>query len=94
VLPAVSGHRSDERYGHVQVQRATWVFVRYRDNSTVERVLAPGQRFVLQGMPIYIAAGAASGAEVVLDGEAIDVDRFDVDGQLRIGSAFLSAALH
>lgn len=92
--PVIAGSDvSEERYGYVRVQRGTWVFVRYRDNSTVERGLGPGQRLVLQGMPIYIAAGAASGAEVVLDGESVDVERFDVDGQLRIGSAFLSAAL-
>ena len=78
--------------GYVRVPRATWVFVRYQDNSVVERVISPGDTFVLRDTPIYLAVGAAAGAEVVIDGERIDTNRFDVNGQLRIGSAFLSAS--
>jgi transcriptional regulator with XRE-family HTH domain len=78
--------------GYVRVPRTTWVFVRYQDNSVVERVISPGDTFALRETPVYLAAGVASGADVVIDGERIDTDRFDVNGQLRIGSAFLSAA--
>lgn len=78
--------------GHIRVPRATWVFVRYHDNSVVERVIGSGETFVLRATPIYVAIGAASGAEVVLEGQRIDTSRFNVNGQLRIGSAFLSAA--
>ena len=84
---------ADEGYGHISVARTTWVFVRYQDNSTVERVLSPGDRFVLRGAPIYLAAGEAPGAEVVIVGRPVDPARFNVNGELRIGSAFLMAAV-
>ncbi len=82
----------DGEFGYVRVPETTWVFVRYADNSTVERVISPADRFVLRAQPVYLAVGRAPGAEVVLVGEPIDTGRFVVDGQLRIGSAFLSAA--
>jgi hypothetical protein len=82
-----------EEYGHISVARTTWVFVRYQDNSTVERVLSPGDRLVLRSVPVYLAAGEAPGAEIVIVGHPIDATQFNVNGQLRIGSAFLSAAL-
>jgi hypothetical protein len=91
-----SGGRGDEApegFGHIRVATTTWVFVRYQDNSTVERILSPGHRFVLSGVPVYLAAGEAPGAEIVIGGESVDPERFTVNGQLRIGSAFLSAAL-
>ncbi len=78
--------------GHIRVPHSTWVFVRYVDNSVVERVIGPADTFVLRDVPVYVAVGAASGAEVVLEGHRIDTTRFNVNGQLRIGSAFLSAA--
>ncbi len=93
---AESAFRDDARgdgFGHIRVARTTWVFVRYQDNSTVERILSPGSRFVLRGVPIYLAAGDAPGAEIVIAGQSIDPEQFNVNGELRIGSAFLSAAL-
>lgn len=96
--PAPSGSTARDgvtggNFGHISVARTTWVFVRYQDNSTVERVLSPGSKLVLSGIPIYLAAGEAPGAEIVIVGQPIDPQQFNVNGQLRIGSAFLSAAL-
>jgi hypothetical protein len=91
--PALRAASSGEGFGHVRVARTTWVFVRYQDNSTVERILSPGQRFVLSGVPVYLAAGDAPGAEIVIAGQTVDPERFNVNGELRIGSAFLSASL-
>jgi hypothetical protein len=91
--PEFRAEATGEGFGHIRVARTTWVFVRYQDNSTVERIVSPGQRFVLSGVPVYLAAGDAPGAEIVIAGQAVDPERFNVNGQLRIGSAFLSAAL-
>lgn len=77
---------SGETVGHVQVGHATWVFVRYQDNTTVERILSAGQRLALSDRPVYVAVGAAEGAEVVIGDTPVDPSDFVVDGQLRIGS--------
>jgi len=80
---------AEESVGHVRVGHATWVFVRYEDNSIVETVLAAGQQMALDDRPIYVAVGAADGAEVVIGDTPIDPTGLVVDGELRIGSARL-----
>lgn len=76
--------------GQVTVARRTWVFVRYGDNTTVTRGLAPGEAFVLQDMPTYLAVGAAEDTSVIIGGHAIDNAQYTVNGQLRVRSSQLA----
>lgn len=76
--------------GRVRVGTTTWVFVRYRDNSTVERIVAPGQEFVLADYPIYVAVGAVDGTEVSVGGTVLDTSQFVTNDQVRIGAASLA----
>jgi hypothetical protein len=76
--------------GQVTVARRTWVFVRYGDNTTVTRGLAPGEAFVLQDVPTYLAVGAAEDTSVVIGGHAIDNSLYTVNGQLRVRSSQLA----
>lgn len=81
------------RFGSVAVSGATWVFVRYADNTTDERHLGPRETFVLRAQPVYIAVGLADGTAISVNGQPIDSKPFVVNGQIRIGRAFLGTLL-
>jgi hypothetical protein len=78
--------------GRVSVGRATWVFVRYANNQTVERVLQSGQALDLASVPIYLAVGIDDRVDLTLGGHPVDVGPFVTDAhQVRIGRAELAA---
>jgi hypothetical protein len=80
-----------DRIGVISVAQSTWLFVRYRDGSTVERIVGPGQPFQLTQTPTYVAVGVADGTRVAIGTTSIDNARFTTtNGQLRISSAFLN----
>lgn len=89
-VTAMAASASDVGLGHIKVARDTWIFVRYENNSTVERRLTAGGEFVLSGRPVYLAIGESEGTEVVVAGQVIENARFTNKGQLRIGSAYLA----
>jgi len=70
--------------GSVEVSRATWVFVRYPDNSTVERRVAAGERITFRQIPVYVAVGAVAGVTLTLGEHPVDVSPFASDGEVRI----------
>jgi hypothetical protein len=70
--------------GGVAVARETWVFVRYPDNSTVERRMAAGERVAFEALPVYVAVGMAAGVELTLGERPVDVSPFVSNGQVRI----------
>ncbi|MGE3277063.1 MAG: helix-turn-helix domain-containing protein [Vicinamibacterales bacterium] len=77
--------------GRVSVPRATWVFVRYANDETVERVLQPGQALDLRSVPIYLAVGIPN-PDVTIGGQPVDVQPWVTDArQVRIGRADLAA---
>jgi cytoskeleton protein RodZ len=77
------------RYGAITVATSTWIFVRYADNTTDERRIAPGDTFAFRSQPVYIAVGAAKGTTIVVGGRTLDAAPFTTNGQIRIGKAFL-----
>ena len=76
--------------GRVRVGQPTWVFVRYANGTTLERVLGRGEVLTLQERPTYLAVGSADETVVELDGQAIDNSPFIVNGALRVGSSQLA----
>jgi cytoskeletal protein RodZ len=92
VVTASEASRStgaERRWGSVQVAQATWIFVRYADNSTEDQGLGPNTTFVFRAQPVYLAVGASEGTRVTVGGHTIDTSPFVVNGQLRIGKSFL-----
>lgn len=77
--------------GRIHVSEPTWIFVRYANNSTVERRLRSGEEFRLRDVPVYVAVGTAQGTEVTVAGQRVDVEPFTANGELRIGAAYLAA---
>jgi len=75
----------------VTLARPAWVFVRYGDNSVIERVLQAGQSLTLKAAPIYLAIGAGEGVTVTLRGRPIDVSRFRNGDEIRIRASDLAA---
>jgi cytoskeletal protein RodZ len=88
--PADGSVGPDDAIGRVRVGKRTWIFVRYVDNSTVERGLAPGEEFILEDRPIYLAVGVAEDTDVEIGGHTIDNSLFTTNGQLRVGSSQLA----
>jgi transcriptional regulator with XRE-family HTH domain len=86
--PAIT---ADERAGMVTLSRPAWVFVRYRDNSTTERVLQSGQSLMLTSNPIYLAIGTGEGVTLTLRGRPIDVSPYRKDDEIRIRATELAA---
>lgn len=74
---------SPAELGSVRVPRATWLFLRYVDNTTVERPLGDGETAVFEKEPVYLAVGAPD-AEITLGGRHVNVVPFVVNGQLRM----------
>lgn len=81
---------SEGSFGRVRVDKSTWIFVRYTNNSTTERGLPAGSEFVLHQRPIYIAVGTAEGTNVEVAGHTLDNTQFASNGQLRIGASSLA----
>ncbi len=72
-------------YGRLEPGTNTWVFVRYSSGEVVEKGLAKGERFVIEALPEYLAVGAPDVRLTVRDRD-VDITRWIVNGQLRIGS--------
>jgi hypothetical protein len=79
-----------QSFGRVRVANTTWIFVRYANNSTVERGLAAGDEFVLRDVPSYLMVGSADGTDVEIAGHRIESERFLSNGQIRIGASALA----
>ncbi|MFP5379782.1 MAG: hypothetical protein ACLGHP_08565 [Vicinamibacteria bacterium] len=76
--------------GAVTVDRATWVFVRYADNSVVERSVGPGQTVVFDSLPIYLAVGTPR-LTLSIGARAVDVAPYTANGQVRLTREDLAA---
>lgn len=70
-------------FGAVRVSRATWLFLRYADNTSVERPLADGETAVFEKEPVYLALGSPD-VELTVGGRRVNVLPFVVNGQLRV----------
>ncbi len=82
--------------GRVVVAQMSWVFVRYPDNTVVERVLQPDQSLTLREWPIYLAVGSigannADGVEFSWGDRTVDVTPFANGNEVRIPVAQLAA---
>jgi hypothetical protein len=77
--------------GVVTLARPAWVFVRYGDNSVIERTLQAGQSLTLTSAPIYLAIGAGDGVTLTIRQRPIDVSPFRNGDEIRIGSSDLAA---
>jgi transcriptional regulator with XRE-family HTH domain len=73
-------------FGYLTVDTSTWVFVRYPDNSTVERTLGSGESLELDQRPVYLAVGAPQ-VELTIGGRSVDVTPFITSGrEVRLGA--------
>ena len=82
--------------GRVVVAHTSLVFVRYPDNTVVERTLQPVQSLTLREWPIYLAIGSigandADGVMFSWGDRTIDVTPFTKDNEVRIRAAQLVA---
>lgn len=77
-------------FGSVRVTRGTWIFLRYIDNSVVERPLAEGERAVFDKPPVYLAVGTPD-AELTLGNQRVNTAPFIVNGQLRVRASDFNA---
>ncbi len=82
--------------GRVVVAHTSWVFVRYPDNTAVERTLQPDQSLTLREWPIYLAVGSirasdADGVGLSWGDRTIDVTPFTNGNEVRIRAAQLAA---
>ena len=82
--------------GGVVVAHTSWVFVRYPNNTVVERVLQPDQSLTLREWPIYLAVGSieandADGVGLSWGDRTIDVTPFANGNEVRIPAAQLAA---
>jgi hypothetical protein len=82
--PSLPAADAGGRTGVVTLARPAWVFVRYADNSVIERVLRAGQSLTLTSAPIYVAIGTAEGVTLTLRGRPIDVTPFKTGDEIRI----------
>jgi hypothetical protein len=82
--PSLPAADAGGRAGIVTLARPAWVFVRYADNSVIERVLRAGQSLTLTSAPIYLAVGTAEGVTLTLRGRPIDVTPFKTGDEIRI----------
>ncbi len=82
--------------GRVVVAHTSWVFVRYPDNTVVERVLQPEQSLTLREWPFYLAVGSigandADGVRLSWGDRTIDVTPFANGNEIRIRAPQLAA---
>ena len=82
--------------GRVVVAHTSWVFVRYPDNTVVERTLQPMQSLTLREWPIYLAVGSigandADGVRFSWGDRTIDLTSFTRGNEVRIRAAQLVA---
>jgi hypothetical protein len=81
----------DVAAGVVTLTHPAWVFVRYGDNSVIQRTLRAGQSLTLTSAPIYLAIGAGEGVTVMLHDRPVDVSRFRTGDEIRIAASDLAA---
>jgi hypothetical protein len=91
--PIAASLTNDESqsFGRISVTQPTWLFVRFSDQSTIERGLRPGESVDFSSRPVYLAVGSAEGTHVEVAGHALDTSQFTTNGQLRVGSSALAA---
>lgn len=77
-------------FGEVRVPTATWIFLRYIDNTVVERPVAGGERTVFEKPPVYLAVGTPD-AELTLGSERVNTAPYIVNGQLRLRASDFNA---
>ncbi len=90
VTPPVAESRAGAA-GSIAVGRASWVFVRYPDNSTEERSVAAGESVSFRAPPVYIAVGTTDGVTLMLGNRTVDVSPYIREGQVRISRAQIEA---
>ena len=66
------------------------MFLRYIDNSVVERPLADGERAVFEKPPVYLAVGSPD-AELTLGQQRVNTAPFIIQGQLRLRASDFNA---
>jgi hypothetical protein len=79
----ISGGEPDSTV-RVSVGKATWVFIRYPDNSVVERRLAAGEEIEVGPMPVYLAVGTAESVEVLVEDRPVALQPYIRNGQVRL----------
>lgn len=89
IAASLSGDESGS-FGRIVVTQPTWLFVRFSDQSTLERGLRPGESVDFSNRPVYLAVGRAEGTTVELAGHSLDTSLFTTNGQLRVGAAALA----
>ena len=89
IAASLSGNESGS-FGRIVVTQPTWLFVRFSDQSTLERGLRSGESVDFTSRPVYLAVGRAEGTSVELAGHPLDTSLFTTNGQLRVGSAALA----
>jgi hypothetical protein len=77
-------------FGAVTAPTATWIFLRYIDNTVVERTLAAGERAVFEKPPVYLAVGAPD-VELMFGSQRVNTAPFIVNGQLRLRASDFNA---
>jgi hypothetical protein len=82
--------------GRVVVAQTSWVFVRYPDNTVVERILQPVESLTLRDWPIYLAVGSigaddTDGVRLSWGDRTIDVTPFKIGNEVRIRTPQLAA---
>ena len=79
-------------FARLRVSKDAWVFVRSKDGSLLEQTVLAGAVVVLRDQPTYLAVGTTS-VRLEINGEDVDVSRWFVNGQLRMGrEEFLKSA--
>ena len=77
-------------FGAVRAPTATWMFLRYIDDTVVERTLAAGELAVFEKPPVYLAVGALD-AELTFGSQRVNTAPFIVNGQLRLRASDFNA---
>lgn len=77
-------------FGAVSVPSATWMFLRYIDNTVIERTLDAGERAVFEKPPVYLAVGAPD-VELMVGSQRVNTAPFIVNGQLRLRASDFNA---
>jgi hypothetical protein len=82
---AVLTHAGDpDAIVRVSVGKSTWVFIRYPDNSVVERRLAAGEELDVGPLPVFLAVGTADSVEVLVENRPVPLEPYIRNGQVRM----------
>jgi hypothetical protein len=77
-------------FGAVSAPSATWMFLRYIDNTVIERTLDRGERAVFEKPPVYLAVGSPD-VELMVGSQRVNTAPFIVNGQLRLRASDFNA---